>query len=108
MNNDLILVTGSIIARPETLNELLRVSLEHVRRSRTEPGCIAHNVQTDCENPLRLVFAETWASEAALLAHFAVSESREFAALAGKLAAEPTQIGIYEARPSGLMARMAR
>lgn len=105
MTKDLILVTGHIVARPETLEELLRISLEHVRRSRTESGCISHNVHIDCESPLRLVFAETWADEAALLAHFAVPASREFAAEVARLGTEQPAIAIWRSRPSDLMKR---
>ena len=35
----MIIVTGSIVARAGSVDELLALSLEHVRRSRTEPGC---------------------------------------------------------------------
>ena len=74
----MIVVTGSVTARKDTFDEVRRLSLEHVHRSRTEPGCISHSVNIDCENPLRLVFFEQWADRAALQAHFAVPASREF------------------------------
>ena len=74
----MIVVTGSVTARQETFEEARRLSLEHVHRSRTEPGCISHAVHIDCENPLRLVFIEQWADRAALAAHFAVPASRNF------------------------------
>ena len=67
----MIVVTGSVTARQDSLAEVTRLSLEHVHRSRREPGCISHAVQADCENPLLLVFFEQWADRAALLAHFA-------------------------------------
>jgi quinol monooxygenase YgiN len=54
----MIVVTGSITARADSFEEVRKLSLEHVRRSRTEPGCISHAVQVDYENPLRLVFFE--------------------------------------------------
>ena len=73
----MIVVTGSVTARQEAFEEARRLSLEHVHRSRTEPGCISHAVHIDCENPLRLVFIEQWADRAALLAHFAVPASRD-------------------------------
>ncbi|MGH3255235.1 MAG: putative quinol monooxygenase [Streptosporangiaceae bacterium] len=56
-----IIITGSITGRPDTIGELVAASLEHVRRSRGEPGCISHAVYRDVENPLRLVFIEQWA-----------------------------------------------
>jgi len=49
----MILVTGSVTARQDTFDEVRRLSLEHVQRSRKEPGCISHAVHIDCENPLR-------------------------------------------------------
>jgi len=74
----MIVVTGSIEARADTFDEVRRLSLEHVIRSRQEPGCISHAVHVDCQNPMRLFFFEQWADEAALRTHFAVPESRAF------------------------------
>ena len=93
----MILVTGSVTAREESLNQVLKLSLEHVHRSRNEPGCISHAVHIDCENPLRLVFVEQWADRAALLAHFAVPASRDFVRALQPLAATATTLEIFEA-----------
>ena len=93
----MIVVTGSVTDRPETFDEARRVSLEHVHRSRQEPGCISHAVHVDCENPLRLVFFEQWADRAALAAHFAVPASGEFVRVLPSLAAEPTTLELYDA-----------
>jgi quinol monooxygenase YgiN len=93
----MIVVTGSVTAREDSLDEIRTLSLEHVRRSREEPGCISHAVHVDCENPLRLVFIEQWADRAALLAHFAVPASRDFVRALQPLAAASTTIEIYDA-----------
>jgi quinol monooxygenase YgiN len=93
----MIVVTGSITARPETFDEVKRLSLEHVRRSRTEPGCISHAVHVDCENPLRLVFIEQWADRAALAKHFTVPASRDFVGALGSLASG-SDLQIYDAQ----------
>lgn len=93
----MIIVTGNILAKAETLDELLALGLEHSRRSRFEPGCLAHAVHQDCENPMRLVFFEEWADHAALAQHFQLPASRLFAKEAFALAAEPPKIEIYEA-----------
>jgi quinol monooxygenase YgiN len=93
----MILVTGSVVARAETFDEVRRLSLEHVHRSRNEPGCISHAVHADCENPLRLVFVEQWADRAALLAHFAVPASRDFVAALRPLVSDIPTIEIYDA-----------
>ena len=93
----MILVTGSVTAREESLNEVRQLSLEHVHRSRNEPGCLSHAVHIDCENPLRLVFVEQWTDRAALLAHFAVPASRDFVRALQPLAATATALEIYDA-----------
>jgi len=93
----MIIVTGSILAREDTFDDVLRASLEHVERSRREPGCISHDVHVDCQNPMRLFFFERWADEAALRAHFAVEDTRAFVrSLKGRIA-ETTGTQIYRA-----------
>ena len=94
---NMIIVTGSVTARHETFDEVRRLSLEHVHRSRTESGCISHAVYVDCENPLKLVFFEQWADRAALAAHFVVPASREFVRSLRALAATATTIELYDA-----------
>src|SRR6202521_1750995 len=93
----MIVVTGSVTAREDSLGEVRKLSLEHVHRSRNEPGCISHAVHVDCEDPLRLVFIEQWARRAALLAHFAVPASRDFVRALQPLAAAATTIQLYGA-----------
>ena len=93
----MIVVTGSVTARPDTFDEVRKLSLEHVHRSRTEPGCISHAVHVDCENTLKLVFFEQWADRAALITHFAVPASRDFVRGLQSLAAAATTIEIYDA-----------
>ncbi|MDZ4777902.1 MAG: putative quinol monooxygenase [Alphaproteobacteria bacterium] len=74
----MLIVTGALTARPETLARLAAICVEHSQRSRAEPGCLNHNVHADCENPLRLFFYEEWADDAALKARFRVPESNAF------------------------------
>ncbi|HEY2560544.1 MAG TPA: putative quinol monooxygenase [Caldimonas sp.] len=93
----MVIVTGSIQARLDTVDELRRLSLEHVARSRAEPGCLEHGVAVDANDGLRLVFFERWADRDALLMHFHVLASREFVAQVARLAAHPPVIAAYEA-----------
>jgi quinol monooxygenase YgiN len=95
---NLILVTGSVVAKEGRLADALALSLEHVRRSRAEPGCISHAVHQDVENPSRLVFVEQWADEAALAAHFAVPASRGFLKALMELATAPPQMEVFIAQ----------
>jgi quinol monooxygenase YgiN len=91
----MIFVTGSVTARDDSFADIRKLSLEHVHRSRNEPGCISHAVHVDCENPLRLVFIEQWADRAALLAHFAAS--REFVRALQPLASAAATLELYDA-----------
>ena len=40
----MIIVTGSVTARPDHLEPLRQAALDHVARSRTEDGCHLHSV----------------------------------------------------------------
>jgi quinol monooxygenase YgiN len=95
-----LIVTGSVRARSDTVDRLLALSLEHVRRSREEPGCLLHSVHRDVEDPLRLVFVEHWADAGALRTHFEVPASGQFVVEAAGLADGAPELAIYEARPT--------
>ncbi|MDB5704849.1 MAG: antibiotic biosynthesis monooxygenase [Sphingomonas bacterium] len=97
----MIIVIGSVTARPDSFEELRQASLDHVHRSRTEAGCISHSVQVDCEDPMRLFFFERWSDMAALKEHFGQPGSTAFIAAARRLAAASENISIYEASPAG-------
>jgi quinol monooxygenase YgiN len=96
----MIIIEGSVLGTPETIDELLAISVEHVHRSRLEPGCVAHGVARDVDNPLRLVFAERWADLDAVRTHFAVPASGEFVNRAMALALGPPVLEIFEATPA--------
>jgi quinol monooxygenase YgiN len=98
----MILVTGSVQARPEHLAEVLAVSLEHVHRSRAEPGCLLHTVHQDVEDPNRVVFVEHWEDADALRAHFGVPASGEFVTALAALSDGTPTIQIYDATPTRL------
>jgi quinol monooxygenase YgiN len=93
----MIIVTGSAVGTEQTIDEMLAVSLEHVHRSRTEPGCVSHAVHRDAENPLRLVFFEEWEDMDALRTHFAVPASSTFVEQLAALAVESPSLRVYVA-----------
>lgn len=90
----MLIVTGSMTARPDTFDALREAALAHTRRSRSEPGCVSHDVFVDCENPLRLFFYETWSDRTALDVHFAQAASLAFMQDARDLAASSTRMKI--------------
>ena len=90
----MLVVTGSVTARPDSFEALLEAAVAHTQRSRAEPGCVSHAVHVDCENPLRLFFYEEWADRAVLDLHFAQAGSLEFMATVRELAASSTRVKI--------------
>lgn len=92
-----ILVTGSVTARPESFEALLAESLAHVARSRSEDGCLSHEVSRSIETPLKLLFFERWADREALARHFEQPGSKAFVRSVRELAAESSGVQIYRA-----------
>ncbi len=95
----MIIVIGSVTVSESGLSEALRLSQQHVNRSRLEPGCISHAVHRDTEDSTRLVFVERWESMDALQQHFELIESSEFAAVIASLATVDPEMQLYESRP---------
>ncbi|BBB12629.1 MULTISPECIES: putative quinol monooxygenase [Alphaproteobacteria] len=58
----MILITGHIILTLDHRNRMIALGAEHSARSRSEPGCLAHNCDIDVENSDRLMFVEEWES----------------------------------------------
>jgi len=94
----MIIVTGSVTARPDTFDDVRKLSLAHVHRSRTEPGCISHSVNIDCENPLRLVFFEEWRDLPALQEHFVTPGIADLMNAVREHAASSEKITTYSAQ----------
>ena len=93
----MIIVTGSVTAKPDRFELLLEACLAHVHRSRTEDGCISHAVRINTENPLRLAFFEEWRDMAALKAHFVTPGVAELMAAIREHAASSEKITTYTA-----------
>lgn len=103
----MIVVLGSVVTMEGRTDEAWALSLEHVHRSRREPGCVSHAVHRDAEDPRRLVFVETWASREALWAHFQVPASKAFGKAMAGLADAPATLEIYDAAPVAVPGRPA-
>lgn len=97
----MIIVHGAIEIDPEHWEQAMELSLEHVERSRGEPGCISHAVHIDAENPNRLVFFEEWESMEALQTHFQVPASGEFVQQLEALATGSPDMRIFDSEQKG-------
>ena len=66
----MIIITGSVTAKPGALETLRAEALAHSERSRAEDGCLSHRAYVDAAEPNRLFFYEEWRDMAAVDAHF--------------------------------------
>ena len=92
----MIIVWGAVEIAEGNIEAALELSLEHVRRSREERGCISHQVQIDAEDRNRLAFFEEWQDMEALQLHFAVPESGQFVKSISLLASAAPVMQLYE------------
>lgn len=95
----MIIVIGRVGIQPDCIDEALAASTDHVNRSRGEPGCIAHDVAVDAQNPLQLIFLEYWSDPAALQAHFALDASKQFFQAITAMSDSAPEMQIYKADP---------
>jgi len=93
----MIIVWGTVESKPEHRDEVRRLGLEHVLRSRLESGCIKHSVQIDVENENRFVFYEEWQDMDALKIHFGVPESTQFVKSINALAVGKSNMKMFNA-----------
>ena len=93
----MIIVIGSVTAKPDSFEALLEACLAHCHRSRSEDGCISHAVRIDTEEPMKLVFFEEWRDMLALQAHFVTPGIQELLAAFREHAAASEKISTYEA-----------
>jgi quinol monooxygenase YgiN len=97
----MMIVTGRVKVRPDAIDDALALSLEHVERSRREPGCHSHSVYRSVEDGLLLFFYEEWEDDEALRAHFAVPGSLMFVTRLSELASEPPTMDVRSAVEPG-------
>ena len=75
----MIIVTGLVELKPDTIEEFKKESLPNIEGSRAEAGCHGYGFYQDIENPCVFRVYEQWESEAALLEHFQTPHSQAFA-----------------------------
>ena len=92
----MVIVTGTVHARADAIDEVLALSREHVARSRAEPGCLEHGVAIDADDPLRLVFFERWADRSAIDMHMKLPASRDFGRRLMAFVDRPPTLNLYD------------
>jgi quinol monooxygenase YgiN len=84
-------------ARSRSVKELTRRLREMTVLTRGEPDCLRYDLHVDEQDPCRLVFIETWASDHALRQHDATDHVQAIHAAVLDLTAAP--LIVYRLRP---------
>jgi len=93
----MIIVTGTVNVKDECFNEALALSLQHVRHSREEPGCVSHDVTQGVDSRNQLFFYEQWQDEASIKTHFALESSQQFVKKLSTLCITPPVLSMFNA-----------
>jgi quinol monooxygenase YgiN len=72
----MVIVAGTIEVAPDQREAFLAGSIEGMRRSRAEPGCLEYTLSADPTNPGRVMLFERWARQEDLDTHLAASRAR--------------------------------
>ena len=95
----MIVITGSVAAKPGSIEALKAEGLAHSARSRAEDGCQSHRCYVDAEHPERLFFYEEWRDMAAVEAHFRHPDTAKIMAAIEEFGAASEGPTLLEASP---------
>ena len=85
-------IIGTVVAKPETREELQAILAAQVAPTRAEPGCINYDFHVDAKDPCVFVFYENWRSRADLDEHLKMSHLEPLFSKQDDLLACPVEI----------------
>lgn len=85
-------IIGTVVAKPEKREELLKILASFVAPTRTEPGCINYDFHCDADDPNTFVFYENFVNQQALDKHLAMPYLRPLLDRVDELLARPVSI----------------
>ena len=88
-------IIGTLVAKPETREELQMILAGFVEPTRTEEGCINYDLHVDPDDPCTFVFYENWRSKADLDRHLAAPHLKPLFSRLDELLARPVGIKSY-------------
>ncbi len=74
----MIIVTGIVELRPDTVEKFKEISADNLVASRAEAGCHGYAYYQDIENPCIFRPYEIWEDEATLIKHFQEPHTQAF------------------------------
>jgi quinol monooxygenase YgiN len=85
-------IIGTVTARPETREELVKLLGAQVAPTRAEAGCINYDFHVDAADPCVFVFYENWTSREALDTHLAMPHLQPLFSQLDRLLSRPVDI----------------
>ncbi len=85
-------IIGTVVAKPEKRDELIRILTAQVAPTRAEPGCINYDFHCDKSDPNTFVFYENFVSKEALEEHLKKAHLKPLMDRLVELLAEPVNI----------------
>ena len=96
MKNPGCTIIGTVVAKPEKRDELMRILTAQVAPTRAEPGCISYDFHCDKSDPNVFVFYENFVSKEALEDHLKKSQLKPLMDRLDELLAKPVDIRYLE------------
>ena len=87
-----VTIIGTVIAKPETREELAGLLAGQVAPTRAGPGCMNYDFHVDAADPYCFVFYENWRSQADLDAHLDMPHLQPLFSQLDRLLACPVDI----------------
>jgi quinol monooxygenase YgiN len=85
-------IIGTVVAKPEKREELMRILAAQVAPTRAEPGCINYDFHCDQSDPNTFIFYENFVSKEALGEHLTKAHLKPLMDRLDELLAEPVNI----------------
>ena len=89
-------IIGTVVAKPERRDELMRILAAQVAPTRAEPGCINYDFHCDKADPNVFVFYENFVSEEALEVHLKQAHLKPLMDRLDEFLAKPVDIRFLE------------
>ena len=88
-------IVGTVVAKPETREELQAILSSFVEPTRAEDGCINYDFHVDPADPCVFMFYENWRSKDDLDRHLAMPHLKPLFGRLDQLLARPVSIQNY-------------
>ena len=92
MTNPGCTIIGTVVAKPEKRDELMRILAAQVAPTRAEPGCMNYDFHCDRADPTIFIFYENFVSKEALDEHLTKAHLKPLMDRLDDLLAKPVDI----------------